>query len=47
MKTKPKATHDDDYPVVPPPATVQVPDKQVLLYKHKPDGTPLVRKIGF
>jgi hypothetical protein len=45
VKKTPKAGWDDEF-VIPPPSSVDVsPDKKIILYK--PDGTPLIRPIGF
>ena len=42
VKTK---TDGDDSPVIPPPASMEVADKRVILYNAA--GKPLVRKVGF
>ena len=44
VTTKPKASTDDT-PVIPPPASMEVADKRVILYNAA--GKPLVRKVGF
>ena len=46
MAKNPKIKASEEWPIIQPPASVNIPkDKQVILYT--PDGTPLVRKIGF